>query len=128
MSSPSQFSLLTLLAGATGTIPLGFGINAMLRPEHALSFFAPLVYPTDEAARQLVDYIMIIYGARNVFWGLATYAAAFFGSRRALGAIMVAGSALAGVDGWVCKMAGGGEWDHWGYAPMLALIGVLCIR
>lgn len=120
---------LTFFATAFATTFIGFGINAMARPENALSWFE-WDYPAaaDVAARQLVDRIMFIYGARDIFMGVALYAAAFFGSRRALGAILVACSAIAGVDGVACRMAGQGEWGHWGYAPVLTVVGALLMR
>lgn len=56
--------------------------------------------------------------------GLAIYSAAYFGERKSLGWILIAGSAVAFVDGAVCRvMVGKGEWNHWGYAPMLTAVG-----
>ncbi|GME66163.1 hypothetical protein PM082_014677, partial [Neofusicoccum parvum] len=108
-----------------GTIFIGFGINAIARPAHGLTFFE-LSAAAAAADRQLVDSLMAVYGVRDVFMGAAIYAAAFFGTRRALGAIVVAGSAVAAADGWVCRVNGnGGEWNHWGYAPVLTVVGAL---
>lgn len=63
--------------------------------------------------------------------GLAIYAAAYFGdgnrdrNNKALGWILIAGSGVAFVDGAVCRVkVGNGEWNHWGYAPVLAAVGV----
>lgn len=64
--------------------------------------------------------------------GLAIYSAAYFGDdedkqkkNKALGWILIAGSGVAFVDGGVCKMiVGKGEWNHWGYAPVLAAVGL----
>lgn len=62
--------------------------------------------------------------------GLAIYAAANFGNgnnkqNKALGWILIAGSGVAFVDGAVCKgIVGKGEWNHWSYAPILALVGL----
>lgn len=56
--------------------------------------------------------------------GLAIHAAAYFGDRRALGWIMIAGSGVAFADGAVCRaQVGRGEWNHWGYAPVLTAVG-----
>ncbi|RDX54656.1 hypothetical protein K466DRAFT_584226 [Polyporus arcularius HHB13444] len=123
----SRSPILLLAAAAFGTIFVGFGINAILRPAHALTFFEFARPPASAADRQLVDSLMIIYGARDVFMGLAIYAAAYFGNRKALGSIVLAASAVAAVDGAVCKMNGEGEWAHWGYAPMVALVGALLL-
>ncbi|KAK0610311.1 hypothetical protein DIS24_g12061 [Lasiodiplodia hormozganensis] len=122
----STSPLLRLAATAFGIIPIVFGINAMLRPAHGLSFFEPFTYPAyDPPARELVDALMVVYGARDIFWGLATLVPLYYGSRKITGAMLIAGSAVAGVDGAVCKAAGGGEWVHWGYAPVLAVVGGL---
>lgn len=55
--------------------------------------------------------------------GLAIYLAAYFGDRKTLGWILVAGSAVAFVDGAVCRAEGKGEWNHWSYAPVLTAVG-----
>ncbi|RPD65655.1 hypothetical protein L226DRAFT_530808 [Lentinus tigrinus ALCF2SS1-7] len=123
----SRSPILLLVATAFGTVFIGFGINAILRPAHALTFFEFARPPTSAVDRQLVDSLMIIYGVRDIFMGLAMYAAAYFGNRKALGAIVLAASAVAFVDGAVCKMNGEGEWSHWGYAPMVAVTGALLL-
>lgn len=71
---------------------------------------------------------MVLYGARDVFMGAAFYAAAYFGDRKALGWILIAGSGVAVVDGAVCRaQIGRGEWNHWGYAPVVAGVGSVLV-
>lgn len=120
----SQSPYLGLIAAVFGTIPSAFGINSVLRPDHALSFFhfEDLRTPGDE---QLVKYLMIVYGVRDVFMGLALWLTLYFGTRKALGAVMIGTGLVAIADGVVCKMHGTGEWDHWGYSPVLFGIGLL---
>lgn len=114
---------LLLLASILAIIPIGFGINAVLNPESALSFFE-LEYPILPAQQQLVDALLVIYGARDVFMGIATFIGMFYGGRKGLGATTLAVASMAFVDGAVCKwMVGHGEMNHWGYAPMLAALG-----
>lgn len=56
---------------------------------------------------------MIIYGARDIFVGVAIYAAAYFGSNKALSWIIVAASELAYVDSLVYRfVARKGEWGY----------------
>ncbi|KAK1224479.1 hypothetical protein PQX77_012592 [Marasmius sp. AFHP31] len=120
-------SILTLAGTAFATIWVGFGVNAILRPDHALTFFE-FSPPAGASDKQLVDSLMVVYGARDIFMGLACYAAAFSGAQKALGWILMAGSGVAFVDGWVCYQAGNqGEWNHWGYAPMLTVVGMLLV-
>jgi hypothetical protein len=115
--------MLTSVSAIIGTIPLGFGVNALIRPEHAITFFNNSSYPTIN--RELVAALLMIYGIRDIFMGIAIYATAYYGSRRALGWIMLAGAACAGVDGLASQVhLGGGAWDHWGYAPVLAVLGL----
>jgi hypothetical protein len=115
--------VLTTISGLIGTIPLGFGINALIRPEHAITFFNNSSMPT--ANRSFVDALLMIYAIRDIFMGIAIYATAYYGSKRALGWIMLAGCACAVVDGLASKMyLGGGEWDHWGYSPILGTLGL----
>ena len=60
--------------------------------------------------------------------GLAIYSAAYFGNRKTLGWILIAGSGVAFVDGAVCRaQIGRGEWNHWGYAPALAAVGIVLL-
>lgn len=94
----------------------------------------PLPYPSSSAtSTELIDALMVVYGARDVFMGLAIYAAAAFGGsggRKGLGWVLLAAGGVAGVDGWVVRGweagrgAAGGEWNHWGYAPFVGGLGM----
>jgi len=122
-SGLSQSPYLRIAASLFGTIFLGFGINGILRPRNALEFFE-FEPPASASDKKLVDSLMVLYGARDLFMGLAIYAAAYFGDRKTLGCILIAGSGVAFVDGAVCKaQIGKGEWNHWNYAPVLAAVG-----
>ncbi|GIK00957.1 hypothetical protein Aspvir_004987 [Aspergillus viridinutans] len=123
----SQSSYISLLTTVMGIIPIGLGINAILRPAHALTFFEfePPVAPRD---RSLVDSLMIVYGARDIFMGLAVYAAGFLGTRKSLGWTLIATSGVAFADGAVCWSQGHGQWNHWVFVPVLAIIGGLLVR
>lgn len=143
----SHSQSLRIAGSVFGTIFIAFGLNAILNPLSALSFFE--IYPSPSSSssssystdQTLIDSLMIIYGARDIFMGLAIYSAAYFGNdekkdnnnnqkkkqkkNKALGWILIAASAVAFVDGGVCKMmVGKGEWNHWGYAPLMAAVGL----
>lgn len=117
---------LRLAATAFGTIFIGFGINAIVRPDHALTFFefAP---PAGAADHQLVNSLMAVYGIRDIFMGLAIYIATFCGTSHSLGWTLISSSAVAMGDGVVCWTHGQGEWNHWGYAPMITVVGSLLL-
>ncbi|KAE8355472.1 hypothetical protein BDV28DRAFT_146145 [Aspergillus coremiiformis] len=91
MSAISAFCRPTL-------IPIGFGINAFVRPDHALSFFS-FEAPTSPAERDLVHSLMAVYGARDIFMGVALFSALCFGHAKSAGWILMATSAVAFVDG-----------------------------
>lgn len=74
----------------------------------------------------LIDALMIAFGAKLIGSAMAIFATALYGSRKALGLILIAGGAVAGVDGWVClKYVGTGEWNHWGYGSVMIGVGLV---
>ncbi|KAH8895449.1 hypothetical protein GQ53DRAFT_744072 [Thozetella sp. PMI_491] len=124
--SLSTFHPLNLAATAFATIFIGFGINAFLRPAHALTFFE-FQPPAAAADRAMVDSLMVVYGARDIYMGLVIYAATFLGSKKSLGWTLLAASGVAFVDGFVCWTHGQGQWGHWGYAPVITVVGTLLL-
>ncbi|KAF2492593.1 hypothetical protein BU16DRAFT_583744 [Lophium mytilinum] len=136
---PSLRTTLRATSLLFGPLFIAFGLNAMLRPRHSLTFFPfpDPALPTSSAAPaskevlDLLDALLVIYGARDVFMGVAILAAA---RGKALGWILVAAGAVAGVDGWVVRgfearnsHPGGGKWGHWGYAPVVGVVGGLLV-
>ncbi|KUJ12750.1 uncharacterized protein LY89DRAFT_191880 [Mollisia scopiformis] len=121
----SQSPFLSIIATAFGTISLGFGINSILNPMSELSFFE-LQGLAATADPILIECLMIAFGAKLIGAALAVFATAFFGSRKALGCVLIAGGGVAGVDGWICKSyMGTGEWNHWGYGSMMVILGTV---
>lgn len=120
--------VLRLIAGVFGTICIGFGINALYNPQSALSFFG-LDYPRNDVANKvLIDTLLAVYAARDIFEGVVMCAAAYYGNKKTLGAITLALSAVAIADGVICKViVGHGQWNHWGFAPMAVLLGLVCM-
>jgi hypothetical protein len=123
----SQSPSLRIAASVFATIFVAFGINGILRPRNALEFFE-FEPPASASDKKLVDSLMMIYGVRDIFMGLAFYSAAYFGDRKTLGWILIAGSGVAFVDGAVCRaQIGTGEWNHWSYAPVLTVVGSMLL-
>ncbi|KAL2819646.1 integral membrane protein [Aspergillus cavernicola] len=112
---------LHVAANGFALIAIGFGVNALLRPDHALTFFE-WEPPTSLADKQLVNSLVHIYGVRDLFMGLAVYIASAYGTRHSLGLTLAAVSAVAYADGYVCYTWGKGEWGHWSYAPLLTAL------
>ena len=126
-SSFSRSSSLRIIASVFATISVGFGINAILRPDNALEFFE-LKAPASAPDKKLVDILMMVYGVRDIFMGLAIYSAAYFGDRKALGWIVISCSAVAFADGAIClTQVGKGEWNHWSYAPIMTAVGSMLL-
>ncbi|KAF9781325.1 hypothetical protein BJ322DRAFT_1213340 [Thelephora terrestris] len=122
----SHSPYLRIAASAVATIFIGFGFNAILRPENALTFFE-WEPPTSASAKTLVDNLILLYGVRDIFMGVVINIAAYFGDRKALGWILIASSGVAFADGVICWNQGKGEWNHWSYAPMLVGLGSLLL-
>ena len=133
----STLPYLELAASFYATIFIGFGILWFVNPSTALSFFE-LPYPqiTSKSpskkalanAKRAADAMSVAYGVRNIFMGAAIYAAALFGTRQALGWIVIAAGCVAGTDGAVCKfMVGKGEMNHWSYAPVMVILGAVML-
>ncbi|KAF4628985.1 hypothetical protein G7Y89_g9165 [Cudoniella acicularis] len=101
MASPSRLSqslTLRIAASVFATLFIGFGINALLNPTHALTFFE-MAPPSSPYDKTVVDALMAVYGVRDIFMGVAIYAAAYYGESKSLGWIVLSGSAVAFADG-----------------------------
>jgi hypothetical protein len=122
----SHSPFLRLAASAGATIAIGFGINAILRPDNALTFFE-WEAPTSASDKNLVHNLLYIYGVRDIFMGVVMNIAAYFGDRKTLGWILIATSAVAFADGFLCWNQGKGHWNHWSYAPVLMALGSLSL-
>lgn len=124
MAPLSQLAALPYIANIIGTIFVAAGINAILRPTDALTYFEYHTPPTGAKDRQMVDSLLAIYGVRDIFMGFSIYAATLTGTKKSLGWTLVFASAVAFADGVITKSANGtGEWGHWSYAPVLTVVG-----
>jgi hypothetical protein len=136
-STPLSSSPKLIYAALTiGTIFLFFGINAILRPSTAITFFAnfPPTSTTTSAStseRTKVHTLLTAEGIRNIYNSLTIYLIAFSplipsSSRpRLMGYLLVGSAIVAFFDGLGCKVhAGKGEWDHWGYGTVVFGLGL----
>ncbi|KAF2729467.1 hypothetical protein EJ04DRAFT_66882 [Polyplosphaeria fusca] len=123
----STSPILSVSAFIFGTIFLGFGAQYILDPRAAFQNFSPnLKYPALPADAHVMDLVMTLFGAKDLFMGFAIHASLWFGTRRSLGLILVAAAMCAGIDGYVMKTGvGTGEWNHWGYGSAVAVTGLL---
>ncbi|KAI7479630.1 hypothetical protein KC351_g7429 [Hortaea werneckii] len=122
-----------IAASAIATIFLGFGLYFTAYPNAAVAFFFdkdPSFASAGIAAKYsddtVVQTFILLYAIRDIFIAAALYAAAFLDiiDGKLLGMILIFGGCTAVGDGVICKtVIGFGEWDHFGYAPMLLGLG-----
>ncbi|KAI7347495.1 hypothetical protein KC320_g7193 [Hortaea werneckii] len=123
-----------IAASAIATIFLGFGLYFTAYPNAAVAFFFFDKDPSFAAAGSAAKYsddpvvltFILLYAIRDIFIAAALNAAAFLdvNDGKLLGLILIFGGCTAVGDGLVCKtVIGFGEWDHFGYAPMLLGLG-----
>lgn len=112
---------------ALATLFIGFGVNAMLRPRAGLEIFE-FEYPKSPKDQKLIDGLMLIYGVRDIFMGVTTLAAWYYGAKEVFAYSLIAGSVVALVDGVANKaVLGYGQGKHWGYAPVLTIVGAILL-
>jgi hypothetical protein len=120
----SRHPILPYLCTIFGTIFLGFGMTYILYPRAGYSMYGFSSGPTNPLDWAVMERIMILYGAKDVFIAAAIFASTWYGTRRSAGLIMLAAGVCAGVDGYIVKgEAGTNEWNHWGYGSMMGVIG-----
>lgn len=115
-----------------GTIVFGFGLHYTLFPRsafHNFGFAAPsYLSSTTSSELALLDNIMILFGAKDLFVGISIWAAALSGNRKVTGINVLALGLCAALDGWVVKrskgVVPGAEWGHWGYGGFTLGVGV----
>lgn len=124
----SQHPALAYLATLFGTVFVGFGFNFILNPRQAFTSSFDFPYPTAVQEQRTIDSFCVLFGAKDLFVGAAIFSAAWLGTRKSLGVILLAASLCAGIDGYVVnKTVGHGEWNHWGYGSMIGVLGLLSL-
>jgi hypothetical protein len=121
----SHSPILRYVATSFGAIFFGFGINYVFNPEAAYDIFE---FPrmSVQSDQDIMNAVMILYGAKDLFIGIAIWASVWLGTRKSAGLILMAASGAAGVDGYIVnKMTGGGEWNHWGYGSAMMVLGLV---
>jgi hypothetical protein len=122
----SRHPALPYVSSLFGTIFLGFGLTYMLYPQTGYSLYGFSLAPSAPSEWAIMERIMVLYGAKDIFIAVAILASTWFGTRKSAGMILIAGGACAGVDGWVVKKeAGTNEWNHWGYGSVMVGLGMV---
>lgn len=122
---PPAHPILKGMATIFGTIFIGFGLAYTLYPRAAYPSIG-LPSPTTPRDADIMDAVITLFGAKDLFVGISILAATWLGNKRTAGILLVAGAACAAVDGWVVKgFTGTGEWNHWGYGTVMGTVGTL---
>ncbi|KAK7926777.1 hypothetical protein PG985_003775 [Apiospora marii] len=122
----SRTAVLNIAAYGFAAIFTLFGLRAFLQPTYALEFFE-LSAPATAADRRILNTLLHIYGAREIFKGVAIWAAALVGTQKSLAMTLIAAGGVAFVDGVACFSHEQGHWNHWLYAPVIWSVGVLLL-
>jgi hypothetical protein len=124
----SQHGAIPYLASFFGTIFLGFGFNYLFNPKEAFISSFGFPYPNDPKDASVIDSFCALFGAKDLFMGVAIFSAAWLGTRSSLGLILVMASVCAGIDGVVVnRQVGHGEWNHWGYGSAVGVLGLVSL-
>jgi hypothetical protein len=122
----SQHPAIPIAASVFGTIFLGFGFNYLFNPRQAFTSSFGFPYPTGAQEQAIMDSFCQLYAAKEFFMATAIYSAAWLGTRKSLGVILLAASVAAGMDGFIVNRAvGTGEWNHWGYGSVVGVLGLV---
>lgn len=126
MPGLSTHPVLPYLATFFGTIFTGFGVAYMFFPRSSYELYGFSGTPTTPADWEVMDRIMVLYGAKDMFMAAAIFASTWFGTRKSAGLILMAGGLCAGVDGYVVgNEAGTNHMNHWGYGSMMFVLGAV---
>ncbi|KAH8660315.1 hypothetical protein BX600DRAFT_467546 [Xylariales sp. PMI_506] len=107
-------------------IPGLLGVNALLRPNSALSVFS-LPLPPQGEQRRTMRSVMRFYGARQVSIACLCWLVCSTGDERLMGYAALAELQVVVVDALVCRaQLGYIDWSHWASAALgLGLAGGL---
>ncbi|KAI8943777.1 hypothetical protein NX059_001752 [Plenodomus lindquistii] len=126
MPGLSAMPILRYISTLFATIFLGFGTTYISYPRTGYSLFGFSSEPTSHADWEVMERVMVLFGAKDLFLGAAIFISTWFGTRRSAGLILVAASACAGVDGYVVgNEAGENHWNHWGYGSVMGIVGLV---
>lgn len=126
MSGISSLRVLPYLSSFFGSICLGFGVTYILYPQVGYGLYGFKSEPTDATNWAVMERVMVLYGAKDLFIAAAIFASTWYGTRRSAGLILMAASASAGIDGYVVGAeAGTNHWNHWGYGMVMGILGLV---
>ncbi|KAF2129072.1 hypothetical protein P153DRAFT_265152, partial [Dothidotthia symphoricarpi CBS 119687] len=91
-------SSLRYLSTLFSMVFLGFGVTYIVYPRLGYSLSGFTVSSTNNADAELMDCIMVLYGAKDLFMAVAIMASIWYGTRKSAG-MMMAASACAQMCG-----------------------------
>ncbi|CAH0045066.1 unnamed protein product [Clonostachys solani] len=118
---PNTYAANTVLA--IGLVPGLVGINALLRPGHALSLMG-FPSPPEAGGRKLSHSLVQMMASRNISMSLTTITLWFVADQETLGYLMLAQAPIALIDGFISRwQVEGMEWGHWIAVPISVGLG-----
>ncbi|OSS48109.1 hypothetical protein B5807_06632 [Epicoccum nigrum] len=124
MPKLSTHPCLPYLSSLCSLIFLAFGATYILSPRTGYTLYGFSSGPATPSDWAIMERIMVLYGAKDVFVGVAIACTTWVGTRKSAGVVLVAAGLCAGVDGWVVQSeAGRGAWNHWGYGSLMGVLG-----
>lgn len=120
MARLSESPRLRLVAYLFAIGSFAYGSIAIFKPSMSLEFFG-FQYPAkSDSSRTIIDALMLIYGIRDIYMGVAMLAAAYYKHSKMIGLLTLLNGAIAGIDGVICfNLAGAGHWNHWNLLPLV---------
>jgi len=119
-----QSSVLPNTAAVIACFPVGLGIAGLLYPRATLKNISEFEGPTTPKEQKLTDNLIRFFGARDLNIGLSCLAVWYMGDRRALGCMMLFGSGMATIDGFLQMDQTGKGWEkHWPVVPIMIAVG-----
>lgn len=117
--------VLSNVAAIVALLTTLFGAFAMLDPRTALKTGFSNEPPVTLEAQTLTDSLMRVFGARDMFLGLAVLGAWYNDDRKSLAWLCLLGTGVTMVDGLEQrKMGGGSPWSHWAATIIMGTLAI----
>jgi len=111
-------------AAAFAVFPTLVGVVGIFAPRPVLAVAFDVEARKASQDQKLVDNLMRLFSARDLFLGGSCFAAWYNGDEQTLGALLILAAGVVTMDGWVQKdQVGCGAWKHWSVVPGLVGIG-----
>jgi hypothetical protein len=109
----------------SGGVLLGFGLTYILYPRLGYSYLRLSFVPSNFAEWEVIEHMMFLSGAKDVFIAVVIFASMWFGTDWSFGIISMGYGANSILDGWLLKEVRTNDWSQWGYGSFMVLVGAM---